>query len=108
MCSSCPGLVNGSQALFGLAVIASGNHNKVYIKLAWSTAIRCPNGSLETRGWRGAVFSPERPARCNVADKDIILCKVPREKEEKKKALGKAQARRCASGSHPLLVPFSL
>ncbi|AWP10667.1 Hypothetical protein SMAX5B_022527 [Scophthalmus maximus] len=28
MCSSCPGLVNGSQALFGLAVIASGGRRQ--------------------------------------------------------------------------------
>lgn len=37
---------NGLQAVFGLAVITSGNHNEAYIKLAWSTAIRCPNGFL--------------------------------------------------------------
>lgn len=52
MCSSCS-VRNGLQAVFRLAVITSGNHNKAYIKLAWSTDIRCPNGFLWS--WHGAL-----------------------------------------------------
>ena len=64
MCSS-RSARNGLQAVFGLAVITSGNHNKAYIKLAWSAAIRCPNGFLQS--WRGALCFLERPVRCSPA-----------------------------------------
>lgn len=79
MCSPCLAH-NGLQALFGLAVITSGNRNKAYIKLTWSKAIRYPNGFLWS--WHGAVwvfffksslFIAFIQEEGDVADKDTIL-----------------------------------
>lgn len=76
MCSSCAAR-NGLQAVFGLAVITSGNHNKAYIKLARSAAIRCPNGFLWSRHGASCFSSCLSFAllqeEANAADKDIIL-----------------------------------
>lgn len=64
ICSSCSA-GNGLQAVFGLAVITSGNHYKAYIKLAWSIAIRCPNGFLWS--WHGAVCFQSSRFQCSPA-----------------------------------------
>lgn len=63
MCSPCLAH-NGLQALFGLAVITSGNRNKAYIKLTWSKAIRYPNGFLWS--WHGAVWGFFLRAACSL------------------------------------------
>lgn len=63
MCSPCLAH-NGLQALFGLAVITSGNRNKAYIKLTWSKAIRYPNGFLWS--WHGSVWGFFLRAACSL------------------------------------------
>lgn len=100
MCSSCAA-GNGLQAVFGLAVITSGNHNKAYIRLAWSAAIRCPNGFLWS--WHGALcFSSSLSIALlqeegKAADKELIL-KVLKDEGEKKLGCG------CATCNQVLLL----